>query len=173
MSKFDKIFRKMISRRNLKKAYRKYAKEKARQERIAIPTPVPEIKPYEVLSPTDTYHIGLHNAVKMPWMEIERLPNGCTRQTVHYAGSDDTPIEPMLRSKGIDFGYNFETGELEFFDDTLPIDDDDEDNDIENVSDDVDDNSEYDQEMQELEDWYEREGQYAMEEFKHFMESQE
>lgn len=173
MSKLDKIFRKMISRRNLKKAYRKYAKEKARQDHAATPTSVPEIKPYEVLSPTDTYHIGLHIAAKMPWMEIERLPNGCTRQTVHHAGSDDTPIEPMLGSKGIDFGYNFETGELEFFDDTLPIDDDDEYDEIENASDDTDDNSEYDQEMQELEDWYEREGQYAMEEFKHFMESQE
>lgn len=171
MPKLDKIFRKMVSRRNLKKAYRKYAKEKARQERIAIPTPVPEIRPYEVLSPTDTYHIGLHNAARMPWMEIERLPNGCTRQIVHYAGSDDTSIEPILRSKGIDFGYNFETGELEFFNDELPVNEDDEDeNEI--IDDNSEDTSEHDQEMQELEDWYEREGQYAMEEFKQFMDSQ-
>lgn len=169
MSKLDKIFRKMISRRNLKKAYRKYAKEKAKAERDTQIRPVPEIRPFEVLSRSDTYRIELHNDAKMPWMEIEQLPNGCARQSIHYPGNDDTVIEPMVGSKRLDFGYNFETGELDFFDDVTPDDDNDDDEIVDANSDDT---SEYDQEMQELEDWYEREGQYAMEEFKHFMESQ-
>lgn len=100
------IFRKMVSTRNLKKAYRKYAKEKKRAERkaealareaAAYEACRKSIVPYEELEPSDTIKIAEHKSKGMPWVEVIK-DNGRTTRIWHYEGQANTCDDEDLKA---------------------------------------------------------------------------